>query len=221
LVRDGIHRMYELNEPWIYYITLQNENYIMPPMPGDADVTSKAIVDGLYRIQERDSAKAQLFGSGSILPGVLAAATILEEQYGVPCDVWSATSYKQLRTDALAAEHWNRLHPGEAPRSCHLWDVLSGVSGPFVAASDNVALVPELVSPWFGEGREVNGRLWALGTDGFGRSDTRARLRRHFEVDTESVVLATLHAVGSDAATITKAMADLGLNPEQQNSFFV
>jgi pyruvate dehydrogenase E1 component len=210
--------MYQLQEPWIYYLTLKNENYPQLPKP---EGVGDGIVNGLYLLRRGGSEgtqRAQLFGSGSILREVLRGADLLKEKYDVDCDVWSATSYKQLRTDAMDVERWNRLHPSEPPRSCHLWDILKGVEGPFVAASDNVALVPEQIAPW------IPGRLLALGTDGFGRSDTRARLRRHFEVDAEHVAVATLSALAAegrcDPKLVELAIKDLGLDPEKPHSLF-
>ncbi len=217
LVQDGMRRMYHDLEPCLYYITLQNENYVMPAMP-EQDGVVEGIVAGMYRLRrgEGDGPRVQLFGSGSILLQVLRAADILAERYGVASDVWSVTSYKQLRTDAMQAERWNRLHPEAPPRSCHLWDQLKGVEGPFVAASDNVALVADQIAPW------VPGGLTALGTDGFGRSDTRERLRRHFEVDAESVALAALSGLVRrgqlEPARVSAAIGELGLDPEQPDS---
>jgi pyruvate dehydrogenase E1 component len=217
IVRDGLWRMYEQGEAWIYYITLYNENHAMPAMPEGA---AKGIVDGMYRFREGagDGPRVQLFGSGSILSQVLGAADVLSDRYGVVADVWSVTSYKQLRTDAQVAERYNRLHPGEAKRTCPLWETLSGVEGPFVAASDNVSLVSDMISQW------VPGGLWTLGTDGFGRSDTRENLRRHFEVDAAAVVVAALGALAErgqvDLKTVKQAMSDLGVDPDQSDSLF-
>ena len=218
IVQDGLRRMYEADEPWIYYLTLYNENVIMPALPGDEVV--QGILDGMYLLRRsaRDGKRVQLFGSGPILPQVLAAAELLEERFGVAADVWSVTSYKQLRTDAMQAERWNRLHPDAEPRSCPLWDALREVEGPFVAASDYVALVPEQIAPW------MPSRLWTLGTDGYGRSDTRARLRRHFEVDAESVTIMALHALAErgdlERGRVKQAIEDLGVDPDQPDSLF-
>lgn len=217
LVQDGLRRMLREQEPVLYYLTLQNDNYVQPALP-EGDGVAEGVINGLYRLRagDGDGPRVQLFGSGSILPHVLQAADLLAERFGVAADVWSATSYKQLRTDAMVADRWNRLHPTDAPRTCHLWDRLAGVEGPFVAASDYVALVAEQIAPW------VPGRLWALGTDGFGRSDTRERLRRHFEVDAESVAFMALHALAAegkfDPAAVAAAIGDLGLDPEAPDS---
>jgi pyruvate dehydrogenase E1 component len=218
IIQDGLKVMYQEQASCLYYITLYNENQAMPAMPEGA---AEGIVKGLYRLKAGEGSgteRAQLFGSGPILAEVLRAAEILQDKYDVVCDVWSATSYKQLRTDAMDAERHNRLHPEGERRSCHLWDVLDGVQGPFVASSDNVALVAEQIAPW------IPGRFWVLGTDGFGRSETREALRRHFEIDAESVVVMTLHALASegrcDPKLVGVAIKDLGLDPEAQHALF-
>jgi len=193
IVQDGIRRMYQEGEPGLYYVTLYNENYVMPGMAGGS---REGILAGMYRLSGRDAAerrtdaRPQLFGSGTILQQVLRAQEILAEDYGVGSDVWSVTSYQLLREDAEGVERWNRLHPGEAPRESYVERALSGCEGPFVAASDYMQLVPRQIAPW------VPGRvLHCLGTDGFGRSDSRGALRRHFEVDAEHVAFATLAAL--------------------------
>jgi pyruvate dehydrogenase E1 component len=214
IVQDGIRRMYEKQEPVFYYITLYNENYEMPPMPEGAE---DGIRKGMYRVSSRDvagskvKARPQLFGSGPILREALRAQDLLAERFKVASDVWSVTSYKELRRDALAAEHFNRLHPGEPERSCYLWDALRGVNGPFVAVSDYMRLVQEQIAAW------VPGLYTTLGTDGFGRSDTRSALRRHFGVDAECIALAALGALakGGDItkARVAKAIEELGIDP--------
>ncbi|MBN1489545.1 MAG: pyruvate dehydrogenase (acetyl-transferring), homodimeric type, partial [Phycisphaerae bacterium] len=211
-----IRRMYHEQESVFYYLTLYNENYAMPPMP---DGVAESIVRGLYRLQSRDgkagSPRAQLLGSGPILREVLRAQDMLAERYAIASDVWSVTSYKELRRDAMAAERWNRLHPTETPRSCHLWKAIEGVDGPFIAASDYMRLVSEQIAPW------LPGGLVALGTDGFGRSETREALRRHFEVDAECVVVATLAALakrgeaGVTREAVAEAIRDLGVDPDK------
>jgi pyruvate dehydrogenase E1 component len=143
----------------------------------------------------------------------LRAQEILADKYGVSADVWSATSYKLLRNDALAAKRWNLLHPASPPKKSWLETVLETESGVFVAVSDNVKLVPDQIAPW------VPGGLTSLGTDGFGRSDTRERLRRFFEVDAEFTVIATLNALAEkgqlDKTVVAKALKDLDVNPEK------
>ncbi len=225
IIQDGIRRMYEAQEPIFYYLTLYNENYEMPPIPPDA---AEGILRGMYRFRTReagtDGLRVQLFGSGPILREVLRAQDILAERYQVSSDVWSVTSYKRLRSDALAAERWNMLHPGEPPRTCHLWDRLRGIEGPFVAASDYVRLVAEQIARW------VPGDYVTLGTDGFGRSDTREALRRFFEVDAESITVAALSALarrGEKTETggriepritreaVKRAALELGIDPDK------
>ncbi len=215
LVEEGLRRMVGENEDVFYYLTLQNENYPMPEMPEGA---REGIVRGLYRFRAAEKRHAQrhvqLLGSGSILNAVLRAQVLLAE-LGVSADVWSATSYQQLRNDALACERWNRLHPAEKPREPWVRQVLAGVDGPFVAASDYVKLWPEMVA------RFLPGRLVPLGTDGFGMSDTRDALRRHFEIDAESIAIAALAALadeGPNAGRVTRdevaaAIARLGVDP--------
>jgi pyruvate dehydrogenase E1 component len=213
IVQDGLRRMYQQGEEIFYYIALHNENYPMPPMP---DGVEPGILKGLYKFKpgpEGKGHKAQIFGSGTILREALRAQEILADRYDVSADVWSATNYKQLRTDALNCRRWNMLHPTELPKKSYVETVLEKEQGPFVAVSDNLKAVPDQIAPW------VPGGLTTLGTDGFGRSDTREALRRFFEVDAECVTVATLHAlaekgqVGKDV--VAKAITDLGINPEK------
>jgi pyruvate dehydrogenase E1 component len=213
IIADGLRRMYADGEDLFYYLTLYNENYEMPPMPeGVAD----GILKGLYKFKpgpEKKALKAHLFGSGPIIREALRAQQILAEHYDVSADVWSATSYKLLRNDALRAKRWNMLHPLDPPKKSHVETVLADQQGVFVAVSDNLKIVPDQIAPW------VPGGLTTLGTDGFGRSDTRKRLRRFFEVDAESTVIATLHALAEkgqlDKRVIGKAIRDLGMDPEK------
>ncbi len=173
----------------------------------------------MYRFNRRDAGRdaprVQLFGSGPILNEVLRAQQILADKYNVASDVWSVTSYKQLRTDAQAARRLNRLHPDAPPQEDYLEDALAQVAGPFIAASDYVTLVPEQIRPW------VPGDYVVLGTDGFGRSEGRKDLRRFFEVDAENITIATLDALtrcGSfDKAALRQAIRDLGVDPDKPN----
>jgi len=211
ILEDGIKRMYRDNEDIFYYLTVYNENYPMPPMPeGSAD----GILKGLYKFKKGADGKkhkAQIFGSGPILREALRAQTILAEKYDVSADVWSATSYKRLRTDALLTERWNMLHPAEAPRKNYVQQILEKEKGPFVAVSDYMKIVPDQIAPW------VPGGLTTLGTDGFGRSESRKRLRRFFEVDAEMTVIATLHALAKTGAVdkklVAQAMKDFNIDP--------
>jgi len=213
IIADGLRRMYVENEDIFYYLALYNENYAMPPMPAGAE---EGILKGLYKFKpgpEGKQAKAHLLGSGPILREALRAQEILADQFNVSADVWSATSYKLLRSDALRTRRWNMLHPTETPRKSYLETVLEKEPGTFVAVSDNLKLVPDQIAPW------VPGGLMTLGTDGFGRSDTRQRLRRFFEVDAESTVVATLHALAEkgqvDRPTVARAISQLGVDPDK------
>ena len=185
----------------------------LTPRPEGAE---EGILKGLYRFKpgpEKKKLKAHLLGSGPIIREALRAQQILAEKYDVSADVWSATSYKLLRNDALRAERWNMLHPNETPKKPYLKSLLENERGVFVAVSDNMKVVADQVAPW------VPGGLTTLGTDGFGRSDTRERLRRFFEVDAEFTVVATLHALAQkgqiERKAVAKAIKDLGINPEK------
>jgi pyruvate dehydrogenase E1 component len=214
IVRAGLERMYGRREDVFYYVTLTNENYAMPAKPEGAD---EGILKGLYRFRVADQAegrpRVQLFGSGSLLNEALRAQALLAERYGVAADVWSATSYKELRREALETERWNLLHPEAPPRRSYLETALEGAEGPIVAVSDYMRAVPDQIARW------LPGRFFPLGTDGFGRSDTREALRRFFEVDAESIALAALHrlALGGriDPAVAARAVGELGIDPEK------
>jgi pyruvate dehydrogenase E1 component len=213
IIRDGMIRMYEKNENVFYYIALYNENYHMPAMPDKAE---EGILKGLYKFKKGPASakiKAQILGSGPIIREALRAQDILADKYGVSADVWSATSYKQLRVDAMKAQRWNMLHPSAEPQKSYLETVLEKEKGPFIAVSDNIKLVPDQITPW------VPGGLTTLGTDGFGRSETRPNLRRFFEIDAEMTVIATLYALAKKGAVkpslVEKAIKDLKVNPEK------
>ncbi len=216
LVREGIRRMYENNEDGFYYLTVYNENYVQPAMP-EGDAVREGIVRGMYRYQAAQSGAAQvtLFGSGPILNEALKAQKILAENYGVAADVWSVTSYTELRRDALAADRWNRLHPTEAPRKPYVVEALGDIDMPIIAATDYMKIVADQITPW------LPGRLTALGTDGFGRSDNREHLRRFFEVDAASIAAAALSRLANwgrfDAGRAKQAMEGLGLNADAVN----
>jgi len=211
VVQDGIRRMYEKAEDVFYYITMYNEDYPMPPMPEGA---AEGIVRGLYKLKPATGgeAVAQMFGSGPILNEVLRAQSILAEKYGIHTDVWSVPSYTELRREALAVERWNRLHPAEKERQSYLQTMVGGTAGPIIAASDYMKSIPDTLAPW------LQGRLVTLGTDGFGRSDNRENLRRHFEVNAESVVGATLSKLAREGKfkpkAAQKALVELGLDTE-------
>jgi pyruvate dehydrogenase E1 component len=213
IIEDGMHRMFELDENIYYYITLQNENYPMPAMPEGA---KEGVLKGLYRFrpaQQRLDKHVQLWGSGSIMLQVLRAQELLAERFGVSSDVWGVTSYQELRRDALICERENRLHPEAPPRVPYLVEALKGVEGPFITASDYMKSMGDLIGRW------LPGRLVPLGTDGFGMSDTREALRRHFEVDAECIAIGALDALRAegkiDNATLARAIRELDVNPDK------
>ncbi len=211
IVQDGIRRMYQDNEDRFYYLTVGNENYSQPEAPAGCQ---EGVLKGIYRLRPAASgrATAQLFGSGSILNEALRAQQILADRYQVPADVWSVTSYNELRRDALAVERWNRLNPSQVARRPYIAEALEGAEGPIVAATDYMKIVPDQLAPW------LSGRLASLGTDGFGRSDNRHHLRRHFEVGAEAIAAATLSQLARvgkfDASAAQAAVRDLGLDPD-------
>jgi len=216
IVEDGLRRMYGPDpEDVFYYLTLYNENYVMPPMPEPLGDTAAGICRGMYRFApapDGPSRRATLVFSGTAQGAAREAADVLAADHDVAVELWSATSYKALREDALAVERWNRLHPGEAARTPYVTDALSASDGPVVAVTDFMKAVPDQVSRW------VPGAYLSLGTDGYGRSDTMANLRRHFETDTPHVVVAVLAALAStgDAKPqeVADAIARYGLDPE-------
>ncbi len=214
IVLEGMRHMYEDQQDALYYITIGNENYLMPNMPEGCE---EGIMRGMYRVSTKDVGNnrphVQLFGSGAILREALRAQTILAEKYDISSTAWSVTSYKQLRTDAQEARRWNLLHPTEPPRRSYLENVLEGVQGPFIATSDYVRAVSEQIDPW------IPGGLLALGTDGLGRSADRSALRRHFEIDAEVVTVATLNQLAErgacDKSLVAQSIRDLGIDPEK------
>jgi len=213
IVADGMRRMFKEGENIFYYLSLYNENYPMPPMPAGVE---SGILKGLYRFKQGPPGKrhkAHLFASGPIIRSALKAQSILAEAYDVSADVWSATNYKQLRGEAVRCKRWNMLHPKEAPQKSYLEALLENESGVFVAVSDSIRMVPDQIAPW------VPGGLMTLGTDGFGRSDTRENLRRFFEVDAEMTVLGTLYALSEKGkvqkSVLESAIRDLKVDPEK------
>jgi pyruvate dehydrogenase E1 component len=219
ILQDGIRRMYgpDVKEDVFYYVTLYNENHPMAAMPEGA---REGVLKGLYKLQPspipaNGGVKAHLFGSGPILQQVLRAQSILAEQFGVASDVWSVTSYRELRREALDVERWNFLHPDQPPRRSYLEEVLAkeGAQDVYVAASDWIRTLPEMIARW------VPGGLHPLGTDGFGRSETRGALRRHFEIDAECVAAAALYRLSQrgqvKASAVAQAITKLGIDPEK------
>lgn len=223
IVREGIRRMYCAEEDIFYYITVTNEPYAQPPMPKGAGV-EEGIMRGMYRfIQSKNRTKterrAHLLGSGAIMNEAVRAADILEKQYGVAADVWSVTSYKELYRDAQTVERWNRIHPSSKPKASHIERCFGGEKGVFVAASDYLKSVPASVS------RLLPGRAIELGTDGFGRSDTRGKLREFFEVNAENIAYAALWGLRRDgvvsAEELEAAAINLGINPRKRDPMFM
>ena len=220
IVMDGLKRLYEDGDTAIYYITVENETYINPPAPADLD--HEHVIQGMYKLStvEADDAKlrVQLLGSGPILRSTLGAQEILAEQFGVSSDVWSVTSYTELRRAARSCQRWNMLNPTSQPRVSFLEEQLSGVEGPFIAASDHVQAIAEQIDPW------VPGGLFALGTDGMGRSETRESLRRHFEVDAECITIAALYQLQQrgklSAEDVAGAIKQLDVNPDKINPLY-
>jgi pyruvate dehydrogenase E1 component len=214
IVQDGLRRMYENREDCFYYLTVGNENWAHPPMP---EGVAEGVLRGLYKYRAATGGKAvlQLFGSGPILNEALRAQDMLAEKFQIWADVWSVTSYNELRRDALDTERWNRLNPDQQERRPYILGALEGSDGPIVAASDYMKAWPDQLSPW------LKDRLVSLGTDGFGRSDNRRHLRRHFENDAESIVAAALAKLARDGkfdATKAKAaIQELGIDPEKRN----
>jgi pyruvate dehydrogenase E1 component len=216
IIRDGIYRMYEKQENIFYYLSVGNENYVMPPMP---DNVKEGVLKGMYKFKASEkstaAAKAHLFGSGSIINQVLEAQNILETRYNVSADIWSVTSYIELRRDGLHADRWNMLNPTKDKKKPYVTQCLSEEKGVFVFASDNMKALPDGISKW------VPGTMVTLGTDGFGRSESRKALRDFFEVDARHIVFATLGALmeegKTDARTVEQAAKDLHINPDKLN----
>ena len=216
IIQDGIRRMYVEQESIFYYLTVMNEQYAMPAMPpGVVD----GILKGLYRYRAASKPdrplRAQLFGSGAILPETIKAQEILESKYNVAADVWSVTSYTELYREGHACERWNMLHPAEAPRVPYVTQCLKDASGVLIAASDYVKVLPDSIDRWLPR------PLVALGTDGYGRSEGRAALRDFFEVDYRYIIVATLAALARDGkvdtSIVEQAMHAHNVNPEKSN----
>jgi pyruvate dehydrogenase E1 component len=215
IIQDGIKRMYQDNEQIFYYVTVGNENYEQLPLPEGAE---EGVRRGLYKFSstraDNEKGKVHLLGSGSLFNEALRASKILAEKFHVSSDVWSATSYKRLRWEALEAERFNRLHPDQAPQESYLHKVAKELKEPVIASSDYVRLVSEQIKPWIGD-------FTALGTDGFGRSEGREELRRFFEVDAENIALEALRSLSRrglfDPKALARAVKDLGLDGPRKN----
>ncbi len=224
IIQDGIRRMYQEQENIFYYITVMNENYRHPEMPEGAE---SGILKGMYRLREgsakgkgkKKAPRVQLLGSGSILREVIAGAELLESDFGVAADVWSATSFTELRRDGVDAERWSMLHPEKPRRASYVEECLADGEGPVVAATDYVRMFADQIRPY------VPKRYVVLGTDGYGRSDTRKKLRRFFEVDRYYVTVAALKALadGGDvpASKASEAIKRYEIDPDKPNPITV
>ena len=219
IVFHGMKRLYEDGDTAIYYMMVGNENYAMPEMP---DGCEEGIIKGIYKFRSREVKGAkhhvQLFGSGAILNGVLKAQEILAEKYNISSDVWSVTSYTELRREADECHRWNMLNPTKKAKKSYIETVMAKAKGPFIAASDYVTAHSEQLAPYLPD------EMLCLGTDGMGRSETRPALRRHFEVDSEFVTIAALYKLSQqghiDAKEVQKAIKDLGVDPEKVNPLY-
>jgi pyruvate dehydrogenase E1 component len=204
IVQEGLRRMLEEQEDVFYYVTLMNENYRHPAMPEGAE---EGILRGMYRLRsgsgsDADGPRVRLLGSGTILNEVIAAASLLEEDVGVAADVWSVTSFTELRRDGIEVERWNMLHPLEDPRTAYVASALGDAGGPVIASTDYIRAYADQIRQW------VPGRYSVLGTDGFGRSDTRAALRKFFEVDRHYVVVAALRALADEGTVPSERVVE-------------
>jgi pyruvate dehydrogenase E1 component len=220
IVQDGLRRMYGENEDVFYYITTLNENYPHGDMPEGAE---DGIRKGMYKLRsveaKKKAARVQLLGSGSILREVEAGATLLADDFGIASDTWSVTSFMELRRDGLDADRWNMLHPTAAPKRSYVETCLEKANGPVIAATDYMKLLADQIRPF------VPGRYRVLGTDGFGRSDYRRKLRSFFEVDRFHIVVAALKALADDgtvpATLVADALRKYGINPDKPNPALV
>ncbi|MCH6582789.1 MAG: pyruvate dehydrogenase (acetyl-transferring), homodimeric type [Proteobacteria bacterium] len=216
IIQDGLRRMFKEHQNIYYYITAMNENYPHPDMPKGVE---EGILKGMYLLQKsigkKQKAQVQLLGSGTILREVMAAAGLLDKDFGVAADIWSVTSFTELRREGLDVERWNRLHPEETPKVSYVEQYLAQSNGPTIASTDYMASFADQIRPF------IPHRYVVLGTDGYGRSDTRKQLRKHFEVDRHWVVVAALKALADEgtlpASKVTAAIKKYGINPEKPN----
>jgi pyruvate dehydrogenase E1 component len=215
ILHHGMKQMYEEQHNVFYYVTVMNENYPQPAMPDDVE---EGIVKGLYLYRQgsRKKKRVQLMGSGTILREVIAAAALLEDEWNVAADVWSATSFTELRREAVDVERWNTLHPMDRPRTAYVTRVLEKHKGPVVAATDYIRSFPEQIRPFVGDRA-----FMTLGTDGFGRSDMRSELRKFFEVNRHYVVVAALKALADvgdvDSSLVGQAIKAYKIDPDKPN----
>jgi pyruvate dehydrogenase E1 component len=216
IIQDGLRRMYQEQEDVFYYLTVMNENYSHPALPAGAEAS---ILKGMYLLSEskadKKSPHVQLMGSGVILREVMAAGDLLRNDWGVQSDVWSCPSFTELRRDGIDCERWNSLHPESAPRVSHVTQCLNGRKGPAVAASDYMRVFADGIRRW------VPGTYRVLGTDGFGRSDTREKLRQFFEVNRYYVAVTALKALADDGilpmSKVSEAIRKYGIEQDKPN----
>lgn len=220
IYHDGLKRMYEKGENIFYYITTMNENYSMPGMPEGAE---EGIIKGMYKLRDPEGGAkhtVQLMGCGTILREVIAAADLLKDDWGVDAGIWSTPSLNELARDGQAVERWNLLHPDQEPRKSWVEQCMGDAKGSVIAATDYMKMYAEQIRPFVANDYHV------LGTDGFGRSDSRPALREHFEVDSRYVTITTLKALanqkaeGITAQTVLDAIAKYGINPEKINPLY-
>ena len=217
IIQDGLRRMYQEQEDVFYYITVMNENYTHPAMPEGVE---KQILKGMYLLSEgkakKNQPKVQLLGSGTILREIIAGAALLEKDFGIAADIWSVTSFNELRRDGLETQRWNMLHPEAEPRLSHIEQCLKDRAGPVIAATDYMKLYADQVRAFLPTHNFI-----ALGTDGFGRSDTRRKLRQFFEVDRHYVAVAAMKALADQELLprkkVTEAIRQYGINPDKPN----
>jgi pyruvate dehydrogenase E1 component len=217
IIQHGLKRMVEKQENVFYYLSVMNENYAQPGLkPGTED----GIIKGMYKLKEGEGklkTRVQLLGSGTILRESLAAQELLAKDWGISADVWSVTSYTELARDGYDAERWNMLHPTEKAKVPYVTAQLEGSVGPIISSTDYMRLFSDQIRPYMPKGRTFK----VLGTDGFGRSDFRYKLRNHFEVDRHFIVIAALKSLADekqiDVAKVAEAIKKYGLNPDKQN----
>ena len=221
IIQDGLRRMYAEQEDVYYYITVMNENYAHPQMPEDAE---EGVLKGMYLLREgkakKNQPKVQLLGSGTILREVVAGAELLEREFGIAADIWSVTSFTELRRDGLSVERWNMLHPEQPPRVSYVEQCMKDRTGPVVAATDYMKIFADQIRAFLPGADYI-----VLGTDGFGRSDTRAKLREFFEVNRYFVAVASLRALADEgaipASKVAEAIKRYGINPDKPNPALV
>ncbi len=212
IIQDGMRRMFAEQENIFYYITCMNENYTHPSMPEGVE---DGILRGMYLLKsgKKGKIRAQLMGSGTILREVLGAADLLMEDFNIPTDIWSVTSFNELRRNALEVERWNQLHPAEPQRKCFIEESFAESSGPYIAATDYMKIVADQIQRW------MPGRFISLGTDGYGRSDARKPLRQHFEVDKHFIAVTALKALSDDGIlkqdVVAEAIQKYGIDPDR------